>query len=744
MLAPKVAISSDEIFAGLEADVRNLESTGAESTGEIELALDPERFPVQRYKPLQELGKGASGSVYLCRDRMLGEKVAVKTLRQLNGEQLIAFQSEARANSKLNHQAIITLLDFGPTPGGTPYMVLAYFKGVTLEEFLRKHGALPTNMFKQVFEQITSALTHAHSKGIFHRDLKPSNILIGRGETNERITTESTATNLQVKLIDFGVARIKEDTAPTLSAQGTTIAGTPAYMPPDSVLGKSYDARSEVYSLGCVMFESLTGKTPFSGETALETMNLHAQAVAPTLSEAGNHRYSDDLESIVSKCLSKDPDERFSSMQELHDAVRAIQVAPDTVTTLDSLTEEWSTSNGERSTTSGERSTKRGEALPGRRVRKTTIIVVAAVSFSTLLLTSIFVMRALDLDRSTTQKPESSTRTNSAEINDLRKLGLTVNEKALIRKPANKDDVSETVKEADAYYHGRGVPRDYFRAAQLYLKAAKNGNAAAQESIGFMFEQGLGVSKNDQKALEWYQKSALQNNAVAQLNLGTMYLEGRGTKLDYAMALYWTRKAAAAGNARAQNNLGYQYQHGFGVTQNYKKAQEYYRTAGKNGEPMAYVNLGDLYREGIGVKNDDTQAFKFYRQAAEEGIAAGQRSLAFMYVNGIGTKKNYPEALAWFRKAATRGDIAAHQWLGFMALNGLGVPQNETEACIWYLKAAERGDLKSQCALGHMYKNGIGVKKDLNESTKWYRRAAENGSDEAAQALKSIDNKQHH
>lgn len=181
------------------SDARREYFHNIEPTEEVELVLDPERFPVERYKPLQELGRGASRAVFLCRDRMLGEKVAVKTLRQLSAEQLIAFQFEARANSKLNHPAIITLLDFGPTPAGAPYMVLAYFKSVTLEDFLRVHGKVPLPIFKQIFEPIISGLAHAHSKGIFHRDLKPSNILID-------------TLSLQVKLIDFGVARIKEDT----------------------------------------------------------------------------------------------------------------------------------------------------------------------------------------------------------------------------------------------------------------------------------------------------------------------------------------------------------------------------------------------------------------------------------------------------------------------------------------------------------------------------------------------------
>src|SRR5262249_30984498 len=127
---------------------------------------------LERYKAISELGTGGSSTVYLCRDRLLGKKVAVKTLNQLTSEQLISFQTEARANSKLSHPAILTLLDFGPTESGAPYMVLEYFNGITLDRYIQKRGPLSLALLKHVIERITSALIVAHQMGIFHRDLK--------------------------------------------------------------------------------------------------------------------------------------------------------------------------------------------------------------------------------------------------------------------------------------------------------------------------------------------------------------------------------------------------------------------------------------------------------------------------------------------------------------------------------------------------------------------------------------------
>jgi Serine/threonine protein kinase len=133
-------------------DSRGIESS-PDTGDEKELQLDPSAFPVERYKPLCELGSGASGTVYGCRDKLLGKPVAVKILHRLTAEQLVAFQNEARATSKLHHPAILQLLDFGPTDSGIPYMVLEYFNSITLGDYIDSHGPLEVSQFLQYFFQ---------------------------------------------------------------------------------------------------------------------------------------------------------------------------------------------------------------------------------------------------------------------------------------------------------------------------------------------------------------------------------------------------------------------------------------------------------------------------------------------------------------------------------------------------------------------------------------------------------------
>lgn len=285
---------------------------------EDELDLAPEDFPVDRYGPLRELGRGAGGTVYLCRDRLLRKKVAIKVLNVLTDEQLVSFQDEARATSRLDHPYLISILDFGSTSSGAPFMVLEYFPGITLREYLDHYGSMDLEYLRPLVTRVFEALLVAHRQGIFHRDLKPSNLLLRDGENGP-----------DLRIIDFGVARIEGAISASTEFQGRTIVGSPMYMSPDAIMGYQYDQRSELYSVGCIIFEALTGHPPFKGGTALETLSMQVNG-EPPLHEL-QAVCSAEVAEFVRRCIAKQPEDRFATIEEAIDAFSVLgeQASPD-------------------------------------------------------------------------------------------------------------------------------------------------------------------------------------------------------------------------------------------------------------------------------------------------------------------------------------------------------------------------------------------------------------------------------
>ncbi len=274
-------------------------------------------FPYERYKPILRLGFGSAASVYKCHDTMLNRVVAVKTLNCVSGSQIIDFQREARALSTLQHEAIVRVLDFGVTATGSPFLVMEFVEGETLASRLADSGCLPIGTALKLITKVGEGLSHAHEKGIFHRDIKPSNIVISEdGDMSS------------VKIVDFGIAQMENQPGDPSNAQGRTIVGTPFYMSPDQIRGESYDAASEVYSLSCTLFETLTGHAPFGGESPLELLSQHASIPPPTLGELGQSgALSPELEAVVRKGLAKSKDKRFRSMPELIAALNAVSAS---------------------------------------------------------------------------------------------------------------------------------------------------------------------------------------------------------------------------------------------------------------------------------------------------------------------------------------------------------------------------------------------------------------------------------
>ncbi len=286
---------------------------------------------------------------------------------------------------------------------------------------------------------------------------------------------------------------------------------------------------------------------------------------------------------------------------------------------------------------------------------------------------------------------------------------------------------------------GRGVTKDEAEAVKWYRKAADQGLAIAQWNLGTMYEQGRGVAKNDTEAVKWYRKAADQGLAVGQAALGLMLLQGHGVTKSDVEAVEWFRKAAEQGFAAAENYLGSMYAEGIGVTKDQPKALEWYLRAAEQGNAEAQTNLGRMYAQGRGVTKDEAQAVEWYRKAAEQEDVGAQCLLGTMYEGGLGVKKNPVKAVEWYRKAAEQGNAVGQLLLGTMYAQGRGVPSDESKAVEWYRKAADQGLAGGQLLLGTMYAHGRGLTKDEEKAAQWYSKAAEQGDQQAKDLLLQLE-----
>ncbi len=263
------------------------------------------------YEIQSSIGAGGMGEVYRAHDTRLKRDVAVKVLPQalsLDADRLRRFEQEALATAALNHPNILAVFDIG-TEGGSPYVVSELLEGETFRERLRS-GAIPVRKALDYSLQIAHGLAAAHEKGIVHRDLKPENLFLTKDG--------------RVKILDFGLAKLTQiepsaQTSLRTVTQGTeagVVMGTAGYMSPEQVRGTAVDARSDIFSFGAILYELLSGKRAFHGETPADTMTAILKDDPPDLTET-NRNISPALERIVHHCLEKNPESRFHSASDI-------------------------------------------------------------------------------------------------------------------------------------------------------------------------------------------------------------------------------------------------------------------------------------------------------------------------------------------------------------------------------------------------------------------------------------------
>ena len=276
-----------------------------------------------RYRVIEKLGQGGMGTVFRGEHIFMERPVAIKVLHAhliTNKDFIQRFLHEARINSKLTHRNAVILYDFG-VEGQMPYLVFEFVEGLTLREVLVRDGKLPIDRFVSIITQVGSALAHAHELGIVHRDLKPDNIMIAhRGGTTEHAC-----------VLDFGIAKVLKaanNHERTVVTQMGMVMGTPQYLSPEQALEKDLDARSDIYSLGIIMYEMLTGEVPFKSPSSPLEILVHHLNTAPTPIRTLKPELNvpPEIADAVLKCLAKDPKDRFQNVDELLQALSVVKV----------------------------------------------------------------------------------------------------------------------------------------------------------------------------------------------------------------------------------------------------------------------------------------------------------------------------------------------------------------------------------------------------------------------------------
>lgn len=265
-----------------------------------------------RYDVLSLLGKGGMASVYKVYDKILEKTFAAKVISPELAHERVAlkrFADEAEAASSMTHGNIAAVYSHGVTSDNAPFLCMDYLEGETLENVLRREGKLELERVVNIFQQICEALIHAHMKGVVHRDLKPSNIFITKNADDVEV----------VKLVDFGIAKLqyREQDSTRLTQTGALV-GCPLYMSPEQCRADQQDARSDIYSLGCVMYHAIAGRPPFSGANSVKVILQHVKQ-APTAfeHENGGSETEKALQTCILRCLEKNPADRFQSTDEL-------------------------------------------------------------------------------------------------------------------------------------------------------------------------------------------------------------------------------------------------------------------------------------------------------------------------------------------------------------------------------------------------------------------------------------------
>ncbi|MCB9755708.1 MAG: protein kinase [Myxococcales bacterium] len=321
---PDIAAGARRSPSGIDWSIATPESLEASISAELDVLRPHELIGAvvaDRYTVTGHIGSGGMGDVYVAEHRAIGKQFALKVLapqHALRKGVVRRFLQEARAASMIRHRNVVDIVDFGQTPQGSVFYAMEYLEGETLASMLRREGRLPWSRVREIIIDICNALDAAHAKGVVHRDVKPGNCVITRDGSGDEL----------IKVVDFGIAKVIDDTESASITDTGVILGTPAYMSPEQSRGERLDARTDLYSLGVILYELVTGRVPFEADTKMGVLMAHILKPPPLPRlVAPDAEIPAEVETIIIKALSKSPEVRYQTAGEFADAVLGVRVS---------------------------------------------------------------------------------------------------------------------------------------------------------------------------------------------------------------------------------------------------------------------------------------------------------------------------------------------------------------------------------------------------------------------------------
>lgn len=732
------------------------------------------------YRIERTLGKGGMGIVYLAEHTLLGEPRALKFLSgslASNPTFVQRFLQEARAASKLRHPNIAQTLELGQAEDGSFYISMEFVDGPSLRALLdQSPNGLPPERAFNIVRGVAEALGAAHAKRMVHRDVKPENVLLAWTPESET-----------AKVVDFGivalsdsVGRLTQTGRPLMTAQYAAPEQWRGVIPPSEL-----DGRTDLYALGCMFFETLTGRLPYSAETYEGWFEQHVHATPPALSQVNPDlaRYP-GLDALMFRLLAKEREQRPANVHEfVFELNRITGFMPSGTAANSGYPQGFSASYSSgpqggfsSGPVAGSVSGPSGGFDSGSRARtildpgipgtQSGMISAGPASSGPPPFAPAYVQQGYAQGGSLpgnsgappfvpgngavagyTAPPPDSQPVKRGLSKGLRiflgvagALVITAGVIFAIVEHNKKTDAgtsetsSTSTTDTSSPSSGTTISQpqvakpDASKQLPTYFPSQPQTSNPTQSNSGdasATAKRAIALYNGKQyaEAQPLFEQACNGGHADSCDYLGWMYEYRLGVEQDYAKAIGLFEKGCSLGSMAACNNEGVMYEDHTGVAQDYQRALSLYTKACDGGLAIGCDSLGSMYQFHEGVAQDYSRAVYYYNKSCDGGNAAGCKDLGWMYQYHLGVDQDYPKAVQLYSKACDGGNMQGCNNLGYMYQHTLGVQQDYQKAASLYSKACSADEASSCNSLGVMYEEHQGVAENDSLAVSYYAKA---------------------